>query len=537
MSWSVVSVQLRNFFRPLLTLLGVDVDRQPLFGLIAGHAYANLDTFAELVRALPGLERLDFSDGLGGQHGELLDELVHRPIAEDWRDRIRRAARWPRFIVWAVAHAVDRQSESHLADFRLHVDRLTAVDMAGMTEAELIHHLAALLNTTRQFGPDTAASVAVATVFVRLFFTFVKSHWQGQDSAIANRMLGGLSGLASADAGLDLWQLAAWTHRRAELADIVSRAADFAELRRDIAGAMEGGEFFAQWNQFMLRHGHHAFGELDIHNPRWSERPDAVLDLLKSYLASLDGADPRQFQKRLARQRESLASNFRRRLTNPFQREYFEFLFRKAKIGIALRENARNECVRVLAAVRRTLLELGERLARRGVLTEREDIFFVELAELEPLASGAVLHATIADRKAEHQHNRTITPPPVVVGEFDTATPPLAEAGPAAHVLRGLAASAGVARGRARVILHPQEGALIEPGEILVAPHTDPGWTPYFLAAAGIVMDVGGMLSHGTIVAREYGIPAVVNVGSATRIIKSGQMISVDGDRGLVTIE
>jgi pyruvate,water dikinase len=537
MSWSVVSVQLRNFFSPLLSLLGLNIERRPLFGLIAGHAYANLDTFAELVRALPGLERLDFSEGLGGQHGEMLNALVHRPFNDDWKNRTRRAARWPRFLVWAVAHAVDRRSDNQLADFRRRVDRLAAADVAGMSDFELIRHLAALSNTSKQFGPDTAASVGVSVVFVRLFFNFVKDHLPEHDSTVANQMLGGLPGLASAETGLDLWQLAAWTHSHAALADIVSRAADFTTLRRDLAAAADGAEFFARWDEFMLRHGHHAFGEMDIHNPRWSDRPDGVLDLLRGYIANLDGSDPRLFLRRLARQREFRARDFRRRLTNPFLREYFEFLYRKSQIGIALRENARNECVRVLAAIRRTLLTLGERLAKRGALAERDDIFFVELAELESLASGAELRATIATRKAEFEHNLTITPPPVVVGELDLNATSVANGIAMTNVLQGLAASAGVARGPARVILNPQDGARIEPGEILVAPHTDPGWTPYFLSAAAIVMDVGGMLSHGTIVAREYGIPAVVNVGSATRVIKTGQIICVDGDRGTVTIE
>jgi pyruvate,water dikinase len=287
----------------------------------------------------------------------------------------------------------------------------------------------------------------------------------------------------------------------------------------------------------MLRHGHHAFGEMDIHNPRWSERPDAALELVRDYVANLDGADPRQHQRRLARQRELRASEFRRRLTNPFVREYFEFLYRKAQIGITLRENARNECVRVLAAVRRTLLALGDRLVQRGKLSARDDIFFLELGELESVASGIELRDKIAARKADFEHNLTITPPPVVVGELDPGVAPVANGIAPTKVLHGLAASAGVARGRARVILHPKDGARIEPGEILVAPHTDPGWTPYFLSAAAIVMDVGGMLSHGTIVAREYGIPAVVNVGSATKVIQTGQVIQVDGDRGTVTIE
>jgi pyruvate,water dikinase len=124
----------------------------------------------------------------------------------------------------------------------------------------------------------------------------------------------------------------------------------------------------------------------------------------------------------------------------------------------------------------------------------------------------------------------------VVKGRFDPrqAVPAVVDVN--AEVLTGLGVSAGIVTGPARVILRADAGETVLPGEILVAPFTDPGWTPYFITAAGIVMDQGGLLSHGSIVAREYGIPAVVNVGAATRIIKTGQTLQVDGNRGVVKI-
>jgi len=128
-----------------------------------------------------------------------------------------------------------------------------------------------------------------------------------------------------------------------------------------------------------------------------------------------------------------------------------------------------------------------------------------------------------------------MTPPAVVFGRFDPDTFVPSPVDENVETLTGLAVSPGVVTGRARVILHAQDDQVL-PGEVLVAPFTDPGWTPYFINAAGIVMDQGGLLSHGSIVAREYGIPCVVNVGPATKIIKTGQMIEVDGDRGVVQI-
>jgi pyruvate,water dikinase len=124
----------------------------------------------------------------------------------------------------------------------------------------------------------------------------------------------------------------------------------------------------------------------------------------------------------------------------------------------------------------------------------------------------------------------------VVVGSFDPARHRPPPFDPQATVLAGLAVSAGVVVGPARVILQTDPDARVLPGEILVAPHTDPGWTPHFLTAAGLVTDLGGQLSHGSVIAREYGLPAVVNVRFATRLIRTGQRICVDGDRGRVVI-
>jgi phosphoenolpyruvate synthase/pyruvate phosphate dikinase len=152
--------------------------------------------------------------------------------------------------------------------------------------------------------------------------------------------------------------------------------------------------------------------------------------------------------------------------------------------------------------------------------------------------SGLDISKIIAGRRAEYQRNKSITPPKVVVGRFDpdkyAPEPETADA--SADVLHGVAASAGIATGQARVILRADTDEQVQAGEILVAPFTDPGWTPYFVPAAGIVTEQGGLLSHGSIIAREYGIPVVVNVPAATRIIRTGQRLRVDGNRGIVTI-
>jgi pyruvate,water dikinase len=203
-----------------------------------------------------------------------------------------------------------------------------------------------------------------------------------------------------------------------------------------------------------------------------------------------------------------------------------------------LRENVKNEAVRAVALVRGLLLETGGRLVSRGILEEAGDIFFLYLEETEAVLrgkAGADSAARVRQRRVEYEKNLAITPPKVIFGRFDPDDFIADEIDEDVEVFTGLAVCPGVVTGPARVMLRSGDGHVL-PGEIMVAPFTDPGWTPHFLTAAGIVMDLGGLLSHGSIVAREYGIPTVVNVGPATRVIRTGQMVQVDGTRGIVRI-
>jgi pyruvate,water dikinase len=247
-----------------------------------------------------------------------------------------------------------------------------------------------------------------------------------------------------------------------------------------------------------------------------------VLAILREW-SSAEGMTPAAIFARAIERREQLEADAVRRLTPP-RRWVFSAVLERARRGTRLREQLKSESVRRLALCRSTLLDAGRRLVARGTLEAVDDVFFLRLGELR----GALLdrpearwQRTVARRRAEHRQWVPLSPPPVVVGRLDPATalpPPV----PDAPVLSGLAVSGGVVEGIARVVLRSDDQTRVAPGEILVAPFTDPGWAPWFVAAAALVVDLGGMLSHGSIIAREYGIPAVVNVGCGTRRIKSG---------------
>jgi pyruvate,water dikinase len=289
----------------------------------------------------------------------------------------------------------------------------------------------------------------------------------------------------------------------------------------------------------MIRHGHHTRGEIELFNARWSETGDYVLSIIRTYISSINQINPVESHKKLIQRREELAEQCRRKLGNPVKRRIFSHFLYKAQQGFILRENCKSEIVRHLAGLRKILLALGQKLNGRGVIENQDDIFFLRLEEIEPVIQGKTdfdVKQIIAARHIEYEKNISITPPKVVIGKFDPDNFISDTVDVDSKTLKGLGVSPGVVTGKAHIILRTDNSEHISAGEILVAPFTDPGWTPYFIPAAGIVMDMGGMLSHGSIVAREYGIPAVVNAGDATKIIKTGQMIQVDADKGIVRI-
>jgi pyruvate,water dikinase len=289
----------------------------------------------------------------------------------------------------------------------------------------------------------------------------------------------------------------------------------------------------------MLEHGHHCRGELELANARWSERPEYILGLVRGYLGSIDQFDPVAKHQRLAQERRQLTEQCGQRLRNPLKRWLFGRWLRRAQRLAVTREAWKDQAVRGFAVLRRALLTLGERLQRQGTLAEADDIFFLELSEIEPVGTGQArfnVQEVVSARRKEYERNLTLAPPQLVVGKFSPDTHRTPTPAPDVKVLEGIAVSSGVVTGRAKVILRTDDHQQVLPGEILVAPFTDPAWTPYFVPAAGVVIDQGGILSHGSIVAREYGLPAVVNVGTATRLVRSGDLLEVDGNRGRVSI-
>ena len=218
------------------------------------------------------------------------------------------------------------------------------------------------------------------------------------------------------------------------------------------------------------------------------------------------------------------------------ERALVRALLRRVRALSGVREAPKFHAIRVFARGRAMLAPVGTELAAAGRIDSPDDIWFLTLPELRRAVAGEDTREIVSARRAEYRRERGRRHIPRILLS-DGTDAEAAYSSPAADgAIRGTPASPGVAQGTARVILSPI-GARLEPGGVLVAPSTDPGWTPLFLTASALVMEMGGMMSHGAVVAREYGIPAVVGVPDATGRIATGARLTVDGSAGTVALE
>jgi phosphohistidine swiveling domain-containing protein len=296
--------------------------------------------------------------------------------------------------------------------------------------------------------------------------------------------------------------------------------------------------------EFLRRYGHRAAAEIDIGVARWAEDPTPVFAAIAGYLRVTDPeqAPDRRFaqaaQQALVKIDELVA---RVRRIRPVRARVAGFFMRRSRELAGLRELPKFAWLYAFAEMRRELLSAGAELAERGLLGRADDIMFLDFREALTAADGAAveradLRQLVATRRADYEREiRRRSVPALLLDDGTIPEALTARTSVADGTLIGMAAAPGTATGTARVILDPT-GAYVEPGDILVAPTTDPGWTPLFMTAAGLVTETGSPIAHGPTVAREYGIPAVICLRDATQLIKTGQLVTIDGAAGTVVV-
>ncbi len=359
---------------------------------------------------------------------------------------------------------------------------------------------------------------------------FLQPIWKDETEGQMPALFSGMLGVESAQIGLDLWKLS-----RIAIAERMAgqlREPGFDPRAVDLAGPWK-----VAFSAFIARHGHRGLAEMEMSARTWRYDSAPVLAVVRSYLDLPDERSPEATLKRQERERVEVTADLARRMSAP-KRLLFRKILSDGQKSVILRERTKSLAVRGIRLVDFYRETIQNRLVEGGYVSKPEDMYFLANSEISQILSGAAKGSfgeQVSRRRREYERNRHIRLPERFTGH---PVPLEDEAPPAegSRLLTGTPVSPGTITGRARVILDPTTDPPIQPGEILVAPVTDAGWTPLFALASGLVVDMGSALSHGSTVAREYGLPAVVNVRGATRTIRTGDLIAVNGTRGTVTI-
>jgi rifampicin phosphotransferase len=291
---------------------------------------------------------------------------------------------------------------------------------------------------------------------------------------------------------------------------------------------------------YLDRYGMRCVGEIDITRPRWSEHPTTLVPLILDNVRLFEpGAGKQRFehgQQAAAMMERDVLGRLRALPDGDLKAEATKAMIDRVRTFIGYREYPKYAIITRYFIYKQALLQEVERLVQAGVLPDAEDSYYLAFPELhDAVRTNHVDHELIRRRKEAFRSYQALTPPRVLTSDGEAVAGSYRRDDVPSGALVGLAVSAGTVEGRARVILDMAEADL-EAGDILVTTHTDPSWSPLFVATAGLVTEVGGLMTHGAVIAREYGLPAVVGVENATRLIQDGQRIRVHGTDGYVEI-
>ncbi|WP_404301711.1 phosphoenolpyruvate synthase [Paenibacillus sp. DP01] len=289
---------------------------------------------------------------------------------------------------------------------------------------------------------------------------------------------------------------------------------------------------------YLDKYGMRCAGEIDITRTRWSEKPSILVPMILSNIKNLEpGASKRKFeqgQQEALKKEQDLLARLKQLPGGEQKAEETKQIIDQIRNFIGYREYPKYDIVSRYFIYKQALLKEAERLVQANILHEKEDIYYLSFEELqETIRTNKLDYQVIDKRKNEYRLYEKLTPPRVITSDGEIITGQYKRENIPAEAIVGLAVSSGVVEGRARVILNI-EGADLEDGDILVTAFTDPSWTPLFLSIKGLVTEVGGLMTHGAVIAREYGLPAVVGVENATKLIKDGQRIRVHGTEGYI---
>jgi rifampicin phosphotransferase len=362
--------------------------------------------------------------------------------------------------------------------------------------------------------------------------------WLGEKNA-ADTLTLSAPGNVTSEMGLALLDVADVIRPHPEVVAFLQGVRDegFLDEMAELAGGTEGRDAI---EAYLDRYGMRCLGEIDITRPRWSERPATLVPVILDNIKLFEpGAGKRRFEQgrqEAEKKEQEMLEGLRALPDGERKAEETKRMIDRVRTFIGYREYPKYVIVSRYFVYKLALLGEAERLMQAHILREKEDIFYLTFQELHDVVlSNEVDGELIQQRKDEFRANQALTPPRVLTSDGEAIAGAYHRDDAPAGALVGLPVSSGIIEGRARVIDDMAEADL-DAGDILVTAHTDPSWTPLFVAVVGLVTEVGGLMTHGAVIAREYGLPAVVGVENVTRLIQDGQRIRVNGTDGYVEI-
>ena len=542
LTWSVIKGFSRKGFERAFATLGLTVPREyELVGSFSGRVYLNLTEFMSVASAIPFMKPSTLFELAGGGGAELVQEVYEK------RSSLSFLAKLPVTVPRVLAAQLSMPVVAPVWEryFTARCVRFFGQDLTRKNHTELA---GVLDDVERLFDLNGMVMLTVSSNF--LMSTIVARETLkllGGESALAHEraLFSGLR-VKSAEPGFALLELGRKARRSLRVRRLIAQTdaeSAWAELRKH-AEHDDVSDFIEELERFRAAHGHRAPREAEIATPRWREDTTFVFEVLKGFIESPSLPSSLELKREQDRTQAS-AHEALDELVGEGIGGALRWAFSFTRGNARRRESMRSLVVDSLDMYREVMLECGRRMVKVGQLDEVDDVFYLEVEEvrawLEDASVAEGFGLSVLARRAVHDVWKALPDPPGTFlsrgGEIilEEGSGALEEHGERFE-LNGLPGSSGRVTGRARVMFDPRDEPRLSAGEVLVVPYADVGWTPLFLSASAVVMSLGGPLSHACVVAREYGIPAVVNVKGATEAIRSGDIVSVDGDRGIVRV-
>jgi pyruvate,water dikinase len=473
------------------------------------------------------------------------------PVPPQGETEVQRTARYEKTMTETVLRIGELWEKEWLPYILPPLERARDMDYSSLSDAGLWAEFQTQLSDSADrwwiHGKLNYVLVAASQ-----FADFYNEHIQPDNEVEAYEVLQGFETLSLAQ-GRGLWRLSRLL-KQSDVLEAIFAETPVEQLEQQLGKSPEGLSFLKSLREYLEEFGWRSDSIYDIGAKPWREDPQIPLGTIKGYAAMGDEGDPDlEFRRSVARREELLKSARETLGHNEALVQRFDELYEAARHNLAVTEdhNYYIDCLGV-TVLRLPLLEFGRRLVGRGLLNEADDAFMLHLRELEAaVLQAADYRSTVLVRREEMQRAAE-TVPPATIGtpEPMDLSDPFAQAmlgrmigligfepSDEPSVVKGIAGSAGVARGVAKVVRSLAEASKLQPGDIMVCEMTTPPWTPLFSTIAALVADTGGVLSHCALVAREYRLPAVVGTQVGTQVIRDGMLISVDGTQGIVRIE